>query len=34
MARDSKLSFYQALIVAAAMDADCELLCSEDLRDG
>ena len=34
LARDSKLSFYDALIVAAAMDADCELLCSEDLQDG
>ena len=34
LARDSKLSFYDALIVAAAMDADCDLLCSEDLQDG
>jgi predicted nucleic acid-binding protein len=34
LARDSKLSFYDALIVAAAMDAGCELLCSEDLQDG
>jgi predicted nucleic acid-binding protein len=34
LARDSKLSFYDALIVAAAMEAGCELLCSEDLQDG
>jgi predicted nucleic acid-binding protein len=34
LARDSKLPFYDALIVAAAMDAGCELLCSEDLQDG
>jgi predicted nucleic acid-binding protein len=34
LARDSKLSFYDALIVAAATDAGCELLCSEDLQDG
>jgi predicted nucleic acid-binding protein len=33
LARDFKLSFYDALIVAAAMDAQCELLCSEDLQD-
>ncbi len=34
LARDSKLAFYDALIVAAAMDAGCEVLCSEDLQDG
>jgi predicted nucleic acid-binding protein len=34
LARDFKLSFYDALIVAAATDAGCELLCSEDLQDG
>ena len=34
LARDFKLSFYDALIVAAAMDAGCEVLCSEDLQDG
>ena len=34
LARDFTLSFYDALIVAAAMDAGCELLCSEDLQDG
>jgi predicted nucleic acid-binding protein len=34
LARDFKLPFYHALIVAAAMDAGCDLLCSEDLQDG
>ncbi len=34
LARDSKLSFYDALIVAAAMEAGCEALCSEDLPHG
>jgi predicted nucleic acid-binding protein len=34
LARDFKLSFYDALIVAAAMDADCDVLCSEGLQDG
>jgi predicted nucleic acid-binding protein len=34
LARDNKLSFYDALIVAAAVDAGCELLCSEALQDG
>jgi predicted nucleic acid-binding protein len=34
LARDFKLPFYDALIVAAAIDAGCELLCSEDLQDG
>jgi predicted nucleic acid-binding protein len=34
LARDFQLPFYDALIVAAAIDAGCELLCSEDLQDG
>jgi predicted nucleic acid-binding protein len=34
LARDFKVSFYDALIVAAAMDADCKVLYSEDLQDG
>ena len=34
LARDFELSFYDALILAAAMDAGCGLLCSEDLQDG
>jgi predicted nucleic acid-binding protein len=34
LARDFELSFYDALIVAAAMDSDCDLLCSEDLQHG
>lgn len=34
LARDHKLSFYDALIVAAAMDAGCNVLYSEDLQHG
>ena len=34
LARDHELSFYDALIVAAALDAGCEALCSEDLQHG
>lgn len=34
LARDHKLSFYDALIVAAAVDAGCAALCSEDLQHG
>lgn len=34
LARDHKLSFYDALIVAAAADADCAVLCSEDMQHG
>jgi predicted nucleic acid-binding protein len=34
LARDFGLSFYDALIVAAAMDSGCKVLCSEDLQDG
>jgi predicted nucleic acid-binding protein len=34
LARDSKLSFYDALIVASATESGCEVLCSEDLQVG
>ena len=34
LARDHDLSFYDALIVAAALDAGCEVLFSEDLQHG
>jgi len=34
LARDRGLPFYDALIVAAAQDAACEILCSEDLQHG
>ena len=34
LARDHELSFYDALIVAAALDAGCEVLFSEDLQHG
>lgn len=34
LARDHNLSFYDALIVAAAMEAGCETLYSEDLQSG
>ena len=34
LARDRALSFYDALIVAAALDAGCGVLCSEDLQHG
>ncbi len=34
LARDHGLSFYDALIVAAAADAGCSVLCSEDLQHG
>ncbi len=34
LARDHKLPFYDALIVAAALDAGCTELSSEDLQDG
>jgi predicted nucleic acid-binding protein len=33
LARGHKLSFFDALIVAAAIDADCELLLSKDMQD-
>ena len=34
VARDHNLSFYDALIVAAAMEAGCTTLYSEDLQSG
>ena len=34
LARDNRLSFYDALIVAAAADAGCRLVFSEDLQHG
>jgi predicted nucleic acid-binding protein len=34
LARDHSFSFYDALIVAAALEAGCETLYSEDLQDG
>jgi predicted nucleic acid-binding protein len=34
LARERKLSVYDALIVAAAQDAGCQLLFSEDLQHG
>ncbi|MBB4201067.1 VapC toxin family PIN domain ribonuclease [Rhodoblastus sphagnicola] len=34
LADDHKVSFYDALIVAAALEADCETLFSEDLQNG
>lgn len=34
IARRYKFSFYDSLIVAAAIDAGCEILYSEDLQDG
>lgn len=34
LARDHRLSFYDALIVAAAADAGCRLVFSEDLQHG
>lgn len=34
LARERELSVYDALIVAAALDAGCQLLLSEDLQHG
>ena len=34
LARDHGIAFYDALIVAAALDAGCDTLLSEDLQDG
>lgn len=34
LARDHSISLYDALIVAAAIEADCRRLYSEDLQDG
>jgi predicted nucleic acid-binding protein len=34
LAREHGLSFYDALIVAAAIEADCDILYSEDMQGG
>ncbi len=34
LASDHKLQIYDAIILAAAVDARCDLLLSEDLQDG
>lgn len=34
LAKEFKLSVYDAFIVAAAMDAECSVLLSEDMQDG
>jgi predicted nucleic acid-binding protein len=34
LAREHRLSFYDALIVASAMESDCDTLFSEDLQHG
>jgi predicted nucleic acid-binding protein len=34
LARDNNLSFYDALIVAAAIEAGCDILYSEDMQHG
>ncbi len=34
LARDHNLSFYDALIVASALEAGCDTLYSEDLQEG
>ncbi len=34
LARDQKLSFYDALIVSAALDAGCQSLITEDMQHG
>ena len=34
LARDHELPFYDALVVAAAMDARCKILSTEDLQHG
>ena len=34
LARDDQLSFYDALIVAAALEAGCDTLLTEDMQDG
>ena len=34
LARDGALSFYDALIVAATVDAGCRILLTEDLQHG
>ena len=34
LARDHVIGFYDALIIAAAIEADCDALYSEDLQNG
>ena len=34
LARDHSISFYDALIIAASIDAGCDVLFSEDLQHG
>jgi predicted nucleic acid-binding protein len=34
LARDNRLGFYDALIVAAALEARCDLLLTEDMQAG
>jgi predicted nucleic acid-binding protein len=34
LAEDHRLSFYDALIVASAIEADCHVLYSEDMQHG
>lgn len=34
LARDHRLAFFDALIVASALEAGCEVLYSEDLQNG
>ena len=34
LARDHNISFYDALVIASAQEARCEILFSEDLQDG
>ncbi len=34
LSRDHKVSFYDALIVASALETKCTTLCTEDLQDG
>ena len=34
LARDHNINIYDALIIAAALDADCDILYSEDLQHG
>jgi predicted nucleic acid-binding protein len=34
LAEDSRLSFYDALIVAAALEAGCDILYTEDMQHG
>jgi predicted nucleic acid-binding protein len=34
IARDHRLSFYDALVVASAIEAGCDTLYSEDMQDG